>query len=299
LNTNLESALLRALPVVPLRIWFSRREGRTSERYPGSAWRGAFGHSLKRLICVFRQGDCSNCPLSQSCTYVTIFEAHLTASSPRGTPSPYTLHPVCNEDTTCINITLIGEKAFANFPFVLHALRTAAERGVAHARYRFERVEQFDGQHWKVSASRPEPLHVIPNFPASRLAIKTITPVRFKHKGAFVTPDSITFELWVRALRRRIASLTVSWGDEGVISCLDEHTDVGGWETGAFRWQETDRYSGRQKRTMKMGGVHGVFTISSHQGKQLWPMLWLGQWTHIGKLTTMGLGRYEMEVAEG
>ena len=48
-----------------------------------------------------------------------------------------------------------------------------------------------------------------------------------------------------------------------------------------------------------MGGVHGVFTISSHQGKQLWPMLWLGQWTHIGKLTTMGLGRYEMEVAEG
>jgi CRISPR/Cas system endoribonuclease Cas6 (RAMP superfamily) len=30
----------------------------------------------------------------------------------------------------------------------------------------------------------------------------------------------------------------------------------------------------------------------------LWPWLWLGQWLHIGKNATMGMGGYTMDIIE-
>jgi hypothetical protein len=35
--------------------------------FPGSAWRGAFGHALKRTVCVMRLRPCAGCPLERSC----------------------------------------------------------------------------------------------------------------------------------------------------------------------------------------------------------------------------------------
>lgn len=69
---------------------------------------------------------------------------------------------------------------------------------------------------------------------------------------------------------------------------------TGAWQSSDCRWQEMERYSSRQKTAMKMGGVMGDFDLAAEQAKDIWPLLWLGQWVHIGKLTTMGLGRYEI-----
>ena len=51
----------------------------------------------------------------------------------------------------------------------------------------------------------------------------------------------------------------------------------------------------RQKTEMQMGGLLGSFQVDSVQLGELWPYLWLGQWTHAGKAATMGLGRYRIE----
>jgi hypothetical protein len=52
------------------------------------------------------------------------------------------------------------------------------------------------------------------------------------------------------------------------------------------------RYSSRQAQEMHLGGVLGSYRISNAYLEPLWPLLYLGQWTHAGKNTSFGLGQY-------
>jgi len=292
------------LKIYPLRIRFSSTTGNAAPGYAGSAWRGAFGHALKKLVCIFKHGHCEGCPLVASCAYTTVFESHLTVKNARGIPSPYTLYPVwnrseCNRGEIHLYVTIIGEAAIRYFSFILHALRVAGEQGVGHKTFNFEAVENFDNGAWQPLQSQPVALTAMPESPSKALTLRLITPARFKHQGHFATPDTLTLELWLTALRRRLISLAAYWGDEASMRQLCTIDEVGEWQSSELRWQEMDRYSSRQKTAMKMGGVVGECSISAHQAEQLWPMLWLGQWTHIGKMATMGMGRYEvMALAE-
>jgi hypothetical protein len=59
------------------------------------------------------------------------------------------------------------------------------------------------------------------------------------------------------------------------------------------RWRDWTRYSSRQDRRMKLGGLVGE---AEYEGAldAAWPFLEFGQWTHVGKNATFGLGRYEI-----
>jgi CRISPR/Cas system endoribonuclease Cas6 (RAMP superfamily) len=48
---------------------------------------------------------------------------------------------------------------------------------------------------------------------------------------------------------------------------------------------------------MKLGGLMGILTIPDEAIEAMWPLLWLGQWVHIGKATTFGLGVYRLDQA--
>lgn len=49
--------------------------------YPGSAWRGALGHALKRTVCVVRITPCNQCLLKNACAYSYVFETPPPAGS--------------------------------------------------------------------------------------------------------------------------------------------------------------------------------------------------------------------------
>ena len=56
-------------------------------------------------------------------------------------------------------------------------------------------------------------------------------------------------------------------------------------------WYDWERYSNRQRTRMNMGGIIGTFTYEGNVAPFL-PLILLGQFTHIGKNTTFGLGKY-------
>lgn len=62
-------------------------------------------------------------------------------------------------------------------------------------------------------------------------------------------------------------------------------------------WKDWTRYSSRQKTTMQMGGLVGEILLELAEDAPFWPYLWLGQWVHAGKGTSMGLGCYTIEPA--
>jgi len=63
------------------------------------------------------------------------------------------------------------------------------------------------------------------------------------------------------------------------------------------RWRDWSRYSSRQATTMKLGGLVGTCTLPQEAISAMWPLLWLGQWVHVGKATTFGLGAYRLRPA--
>lgn len=58
-----------------------------------------------------------------------------------------------------------------------------------------------------------------------------------------------------------------------------------------LRWHDWERYSGRQKQKMSLGGFIGEATYAGDFGEFL-PMLAWGEVVHLGKAASFGLGRY-------
>ncbi len=63
------------LELVRYRAWFEIATALRLPDYPGSAWRGAFGHALKAAACTHPGTACPACPEHRDCPYPSLFEA--------------------------------------------------------------------------------------------------------------------------------------------------------------------------------------------------------------------------------
>jgi hypothetical protein len=57
-----------------------------------------------------------------------------------------------------------------------------------------------------------------------------------------------------------------------------------------LRWWDWERYSNRQQRRMQMGGLVGELKLHGDLAAY-WPLLKLGEYIHVGKNTTFGMGK--------
>lgn len=305
-----------ALPIMPLRFHFDSLTGTKLQGYPGSAWRGAFGHALKKTVCVSRNIECETCLLYHSCAYPYLFKTPPRRDSAKMTrydtvPVPYLLNIEFDQrpNEYVLGVTLIGE-ACRHLAYVVHALKLSGEQGIGSQRRKMElrEVRQLDLESgdWNEIYRPDEPLAAaparcpaVPDLPDA-LEICLETPLRLKRDDHLVTPDTFHFRDLFSGLLRRVSMLTYFHG----ISPLE--TDFAGLtaasaqitlHTKDLEWQDWTRFSSRQKTAMQMGGIVGRFRLESAGLEPFWPYLWFGQWIHAGKSVTMGLGRYTVEPA--
>lgn len=306
------------LPLARYRLHFRAVDRARLPDYAGSAWRGAFGHALKRLVCVTRERHCPDCLLYRSCAYPYLFE---TPADPNdellgkasAAPHPFVLLPgaatqgALEPDTALpLDLTLIGH-GNRQLPYVIHALDQAARHGIGSDRgaLRLESVAQCTGPDDWTSIYRPgerlapQPVTApaLPPCPAS-LRIELLTPLRLRHQGHNVTPETLTFGVLFSQLLRRISLLTRFHTDTALATDFAElvrQARTIPLQNPQLRWHDWTRYSSRQQTTMQLGGLLGRFALDGAALAPFWPYLWLGQWTHAGKGTSMGLGGYRIE----
>ncbi len=285
--------------------------------YAGSALRGAFGHALRHIACVTGAAHCAACPLYRSCAYPAIFETPPPLDYARrqfsNIPLPFVVEPPPwgerehgRGSALNFDIVLIGP-ALSQLPLVLMAWRRALQLGLGpqQGTARLEHVF-VEGETEPVLASaatrvRPhaQDLPLPPPEPApSSVTLIFDTPLRLQRGGHLLGVGELTSQDLLRALLRRVAELVeLQLGGSLDIdfAALSAHA---GTITGdaQLSWRDWTRQSSRQQRHMVLGGAIGRWTLCGGLGP-FWQLLHLGQWLHVGKNTTFGLGRYRIENA--
>ncbi|MEW6215691.1 MAG: CRISPR system precrRNA processing endoribonuclease RAMP protein Cas6 [Nitrospirota bacterium] len=286
--------------------------------YKGSALRGVFGYTLKRIVCVIKKSRCNDCMLRLKCVYSSIMETPIPEDHPdygkyRNAPHPYIIIPPLTrrrifhpDDSIFFDIVLIG-KANEYLPYFIYTFTEMGKIGIGKERGKFDvtsvealhldgtKTEIFNGNTGilkraenKMDYSLFEKAEI-----SDEITISFETPVRIKANDRL--SSDIPFNLLIRRLSERAFLLShLHCGAE-----MDDFEEfVKGSETiqtirNKLRWVDWERYSTKQQTKMKFGGLVGEITYKGDFQKYL-PLLRLGEHIHVGKATTFGLGKYRI-----
>lgn len=303
-----------ALSFTALRLQFSiQRPGRLIH-FPGSAWRGALGHQLRRIACITGATECTGCSQRATCGYSYLFETPVTETQSiignyQDAPAPYVLYEQQSEPSSLdLYCTLIG-RSTALWPLMHQSLIRAGSTkfGVAGRALTWHRTEAWSEAQstWHVidplqPQSAPVFNPIIPPLPQTTLKIIFLTPMRMRRQGKNIRPDTFSFADWFSNLLRRLSLLSEFHQHhpiEADFHGLTQAAKAVVLQRCNLKWVEQIRHSTRQDTDMQIGGLVGEIYLNPNELADFWPYLWLGQFTHAGRSTTMGLGRYTIEAA--
>ena len=208
-------------------------------------------------------------------------------------------------------LTLVG-RAVDYLPYFIYSFHELGKMGIGRARgkFRVEKVvcephpggEQGPGEvvydgHSKVLTPSRAPVawqEIIEPDPPESIHISFLTPTRIKYKGR-LTKD-LEFHIFFRNLLRRISLLSYfhcghRLDDSGFRDLIEQSKGVETTNQDLY-WHDWDRWSNRQGTKMKLGGFMGEITYRGDL-RPFWPYIRLGEYMHVGKGSSFGLGRYE------
>ena len=277
--------------------------------YLGSALRGLLGHGLRHSVCVTRLKTCSGCALVDSCVYTELFEP--TSRTAGWARAPYVLSvPNTQGRHYSWDDVLIFEMSLLlpherQLPYLVQGFKAGGRLGLGPNNTGFEVVDLavlqtlgrgdwrslYDGT--ELAGDATTVAIQVPPCP-ERVFLEWGTPWRLKRRGHFVGPGQFSTALLLESLLYRFFELV---GERPPKQLLEKARDTAMDADGKLEWQDWARYSSRQKTRMQVGGLMGSITLSGGDLASWWPLLWLGQWLHLGKFTSMGLGRYRLSAA--
>ena len=288
--------------------------------HAGSTLRGGFGRAFRRIGCAASALGADQCSLGDRCPYHYIFETPVPAGSPIlarvGTaPRPFVIEPPLNPraayepgDPIGVGLVLIG-RAIDYLPYFIYAFEQLGASGLGPGRGKFRvgtvtsaplagpATSIYDGSRQllatRVASFGLDGMSPAPDGDATSVTLRFLTPTRLVHNAQGATPAE--FHVLCRNVLRRVNFLNhFHCGGE---LCDDAGELVVEAQTvrtvdSRLQWREWERYSARQDQRVPMGGFVG----HEYAGRlaPFWPWLRLGEWVHVGKGATFGLGHYRL-----
>ncbi|MBN8454024.1 CRISPR system precrRNA processing endoribonuclease RAMP protein Cas6 [Accumulibacter sp.] len=304
-------------PVARYRLEFRATRPIRLPDYAGSMLRGAFGHALRQLACMTRQKECTGCPLAGTCPYPAIFApvppaTHALQNFSR-IPVPQVIEPpawgakvLTAGETLTFHHVLIG-RSRQELPLIVLAWRRALARGVGAGDGTAELLGVVHcGENDETEIHRPEvgticdhvqeiPLRAPSDARLTDTTLNFVTPLRLQYNGQALPPAKLQPRTLLLALARRANLLAEFHADGPLIHDFAALSDAAA-RVGDERnvcWRDWKRYSSRQQRAMCLGGVVGTWRLQGPLAPFA-ALLRLGQWLHVGKETTFGLGQYTL-----
>ena len=309
------------LPIVRLEM-LVRTEGPLQlPPYAGSMLRGAFGHALMALSPLPHSNE-QPCTLRDTCAYCQVFA---TPALPEHSlqkfsqmPHPYVIEPpqggpirLHAGDVFVFSLVLVG-KALEHLPTIIRAFERALRVGLGmEERQRTRctllgvRQEHCRSLLWQAGSNSPplapEIMLQPPMALGSEVTLHVTSPMRLQLHGQPVHVHALTARTLLISLARRYQlMLDVHCGSQAPqlnFAELSAQAEAIRLTAKDMQWFDWKRFSQRQQRAMKLGGLLGTI----HLQGELAPfsqLLHVGQWLHIGKGATFGLGRYLLKMPQ-
>lgn len=144
-------------------------------------------------------------------------------------------------------------------------------------------------------AAHDEVVSPSPTVAGDAVTLHFASPLRLQNNGRRATAEEFTPRKLLTTLIRRIALIHEFHGPgpllldfKGLAALAD-----GLASDKQLQWRDWRRYSSRQQ-PIDLGGVIGSWKLTGDLAPFL-PFLHLGQWLHVGKEVTFGLGGYCLE----
>lgn len=321
------SSLPASLPIARYRLTLRAEAPFRLTGYPGAMLRGAWGHALRHLACSTGRPVCNGCPVRGQCRYTPLFEPlpDTAQGAARDIPPPYIVQASLTQprtmavgDSWSFEMVLFG-KALEELPLIVWAWQWAARAGLGDQQAPMRLVSvayQLPAGEWQpVWDAGPGAMAVSPagaprirvHHPALTLApanmkpvpsegqLCVLTPMRLQHRGQICEPHQLTADILLTRLWRKLELYLAHYTDL-TLPALPSREGILLQPLSLVR-QRWERHSRRQQKAMRLDGVVG--TLSLHGPLEAWwPWLWLGQYTHLGKNTSFGLGQYRLATQE-
>lgn len=288
--------------------------------YKGSTLRGGFGHAFKKVVCLFRNKNCLDCRLGNTCAYRYVFETMPCSQASlfkktkyEAVPHPFILEPPETEQTYFargeeiqFSLILIG-KGIKFLPYFVMAFEKLGEIGIGKRKSKFmiKKIMSEDNVIYEKKKKELQVGHRKKIFIPERyefdnkekidLTIQFLTPARIKHGRDLVV--NLEFFVLITSLLRR--TMLLSYFHSGEILPVWDHRAIIKIAKNVIikenktKWQDWERYSNRQQTRMKLGGIIGNITYRGEL-KPFFPLLQAGEILHVGKATSFGLGKYKL-----
>lgn len=321
--SGIDSAALAPLWFVRYRI---RIVPRTTLVLPyrrgGTVLRGAFGLSLRRLVCHDLDLACRTCPLEATCAYPFTFEPRPPAGSDRlatfqDIPRPFIFHLPSAAGSEFpaakaldFGLTVVG-RAARQVPFFVSAFRNLSDEGIGPRRARFDLVEvaalDTHGQHVAIydhtaplvrlaaPTQRPADLTQPGDSERTTLTLRFPSPLDLKDQGVPVGIPA--FAPIIRRLRDRANALSTFFADGPLgldfkgVSAMAETVRLVRNDT---RLVEVNRRSSRTGQRHDLGGLVGEASYEGEAIGKLMPLVRVGEVIHVGKHAAFGNGGMEV-----
>lgn len=288
--------------------------------YKGAVLRGGFGYAFRKVVCIVKDKECSACLLKEKCVYAYVFEtsppvdARLMRKYPTA-PHPFILTPPLEDDRLYepgeeikFELTLIG-KAIDFLPYFIYTFEELGKMGLgkkrgkfslAEVQYLFNRSERTTIYSGREQILRPikEEVKFLVHKPMPpglcSLHLIFLTPTRLRFNGDLTS--ELEFHIFFRNLLRRISLLSYfHCGAELSVNFrqLIQESEKIQTTRRNLRWYDWERYSTKQQTKMKLGGFLGEVVFQGNF-EPFWPFLVLGEFVHVGKGSSFGLGKYEL-----
>lgn len=301
-------------PLIKLCLTFRALQDMSFPLYAGSALRGVFGKSLRRVSCLAKKEICSGCAAVSSCPYATVFEnGYVAVSKGEEMTNPYVIEPMSMgqkiiKQGECFSFHhLLFGSAVEKLSYVLLAWSKTGNTGFTKERTqaRLFQVHQvfpdgsetllydFENEDAETSCAVSE-FSLPEERKTESVRIRLKTPLRIQHQGHPVSQNKLTAQDFLIALIRRQQTLAKQHIPDYPV--IDFDSLRSGIETAVLmgpdlHWFDWSRYSSRQKTKIALGGIMGEFTLQGDLTK-LYPYLVMGEYFHIGKSAVLGMGKY-------
>lgn len=300
------------LPIARYQFEFRVTEDIVLPEYSGSTLRGVWGHALRRIACMTKSFTCDGCAFIKACPYQLIFEAAVPVdnlfSKMQNIPQSYIVEPPSigeklykKGEILQFQMILMGS-IIDRISLVVSAWKNAFEKGICKDGGKAELVDvKVESQDRFISILNEQSVTphfnkmILPTMQQSTITLEFETPVRLQKNGKAIPPDKIEASVLIMQLLRRLSLIsTAHFKHHLYADYVTLKKEAGALKSDAdLYWYDWVRYSNRQRQKMYLGGVLGRWTFYDLP-VEFQMLLYLGQWIHVGKNTTFGLGKYRI-----